>query len=925
MPTARRSVTPVAAEQHGEDDGGKPQMNLRVFARDFERAYAGFDGEDGRLKVATGMDSDPRSLSFGHSTVWVMRWSQGQGVAMTRAKGDALFSAPLPVNRHLITRSVTDLGDEHEERVFSSVDMDRWAAEFLASVESLFDPASAPGIAGFADQDTRPPVATDTATGTGKPAVPATPVPQPVYDTLAQSKAALAQTIKSTLDWIYQGDYQHKTPEETRKLGEVLGAAEESLLQAMLSKLENDYNTAVVGQIPVEVSLHGRIEPWDGPDRPAPSLFGPIGTTGVDAASDIKKLPYNLSNSKLPIRNRGDQPEWLNFTVQARNPSVQPFFKAHLEFSANAVEHNIHSDDARNGYVPSSWLSFVLPNDRDKGDPRPNTLTAALGLKGEDRDHPDSVAETIIPVPLRSFPPNAKLMRQTATQTPFDTGSPPRIEDVLKWDYHVEVEPPRAAQDRLVLQVVFNEEVGVPQTASDATQGTRIDDVHGRLFDAFARYRFALTQLKADTALADRDTVVKLNGLIASVAEAWGPVAAAQQAERIKRSDAPAARAAVPDAVHEILGFEILGFEILGFEIWEFEIIVATPADGLQTVTLVQLSAGAVQWPLLDGYDGPLPGKAEAQRVYRSRTPLNALPDAVAATATGSPTAAATAPKGAQSYRFVWEKLYVLQYQSAHTGGYILRNERLAPEDAYSAAKPNHDDWNTNSAFVYRSELVRFSAPVVPLISADAVAYIADPNREAAIAGMFDQFRQSASAHPARDLQLEIQVNYSFELMARDGAGLCTSVPVFLMQTTIGDTTASPTDGQNGEQMFADDATAASAIEQQIAAWETQHLGPGQNDKPAWDLACTIFATRIVRHHRLLPLVRIGRAGVAPHSRRDFQQAGEPLETVSSLELLGTIPRATHAADPAALSPQRGHANLLSARLRHSLQWPSLR
>ena len=535
MPTARRSVTPVAAEQHGEDDGGKPQMNLRVFARDFERAYAGFDGEDGRLKVVTGMDSDPRSLSFGHSTVWVMRWSQGKGVAMTRAKGDALFSAPLPVNRHLITRSVTDLGDEHEERVFSSVDMDRWAAEFLASVESLFDPASAPGIAGFADQDTRPPVATDTATGTGKPAVPATPVPQPVYDTLAQSKAALAQTIKSTLDWIYQGDYQHKTPEETRKLGEVLGAAEESLLQAMLSKLENDYNTAVVGQIPVEVSLHGRIEPWDGPDRPAPSLFGPIGTTGVDAASEIKKLPYNLSNSKLPIRNRGDQPEWLNFTVQARNPSVQPFFKAHVEFSANAVEHNIHSDDARNGYVPSSWLSFVLPNDRDKGDPRPNTLTAALGLKGEDRDHPDSVAETIIPVPLRSFPPNAKLMRQTATQTPFDTGSPPRIEDVLKWDYHVEVEPPRAAQDRLVLQVVFNEEVGVPQTASDATQGTRIDDVHGRLFDAFARYRFALTQLNADTALADRDTVVKLNGLIASVAEAWGPVAAAQQAERIKR------------------------------------------------------------------------------------------------------------------------------------------------------------------------------------------------------------------------------------------------------------------------------------------------------------------------------------------------------------------------------------------------------
>ncbi|WP_291986214.1 hypothetical protein [Candidatus Accumulibacter sp. ACC007] len=808
------------------------------------------------------MDSDPRSLSFGHSTVWVMRWSQGKGVAMTRAKGDALFSAPLPVNRHLITRSVTDLGDEHEERVFSSVDMDRWAAEFLASVESLFDPASAPGIAGFADQDTRPPVATDTATGTGKPAVPATPVPQPVYDTLAQSKAALAQTIKSTLDWIYQGDYQHKTPEETRKLGEVLGAAEESLLQAMLSKLENDYNTAVVGQIPVEVSLHGRIEPWDGPDRPAPRLFGPIGTTGVDGASEIKKLPYNLSNSKLPIRNRGDQPEWLNFTVQARNPSVQPFFKAHLEFSANAVEHKIHSDDARNGYVPSSWLSFVLPNDRDKGDPRPNTLTAALGLKGEDRDHPDSVAETIIPVPLRSFPPNAKLMRQTATQTPLDTGSPPRIEDVLKWDYHVEVEPPRAAQDRLVLQVVFNEEVGVPQTESDATQGTCIDDVHGRLFDAFARYRFALTQLKADTALADRDTVVKLNGLIASVAEAWGPVAAAQQAERIKRSDAPAARAVVPDAVHEILEFEILGFEILGFEIWEFEIIVATPADGLQTVTLVQLSAGAVQWPLLDGYDGPLPGKAEAQRVYRSRTLLNALPDAVAATATGSPTAAATAPKGAQSYRFVWEKLYVLQYQSAHTGGYILRNERLAPEDAYSAAKPNHDDWNTNSAFVYRSELVRFSAPVVPLISADAVAYIADPNREAAIAGMFDQFRQSASAHPARDLQLEIQVNYSFELMARDGAGLRTSVPVFLMQTTIGDTTALPTDGQNGEQMFADDATAASAIEQQIAAWETQHLGPGQNDKPAWDFACTIFATRIVRHHRLLPLVRIGRVEI---------------------------------------------------------------
>ena len=825
MPTAKRVATPIEAEQHTDGVEGKTDLNLRKFAMDFETVFAGFDDADGRLKVASGIVSDPTDVMFGHSNIWVMRWSPEKGVAMKRAEGDALFSAPVPVNRHLITRAVDDLGDDHEERVFSSVDLDVWAADFLSSVQSLFGPELAPIIAEQSAENN----------------------PDAGFDQLGKSKAALATTVKRTLDWVFQGDYKDKSEAQTRKLGQALTAAEEVMLQAMLADLENDYDTAVVAQIPMDVTLQDQIEPWDEPGQPAPNLFGPIGTKDIKDKPTLDALPYRFSNSKLPLRHR-DGPEWLNFTVQAVNPSQQSFFEVDMDFSATAVEHNIHPDHAKNGYVPSSWLTFILPVDTNPEDPRPNTLTTDLGLKGQDPTKPDEVAKTIIPVPLRSFPPNPKLIRQTATPSPKDpdqAADVPSIEDVLLWDLHVAIETPSLGQDRLVLQVVFNEEVGQPQTQTDASHGTQIDDPHVKLFEALARFRFGFDTLKTKASLKKPASVTALNTLISNVVDAWQPVANAQKANRINRPEETGANANHLDSGHDTWEYEVIPLppratddEATGDKTTD----AATP-DLRVPLKLVKLSKGDIRWPLLDGYGDPV-ANGEGEMLY-----------------TPKPLAAATPGVGRTSYNFIWERLYVLQYQSAHAGAFIIRNERLAPEDASSIAKPQHDDWNTNPAFVYKSELVRFTTPIVPLLSAHIVQGISNADRKGAVAEMLDRFRKKMTDDAVEELRVELQLNYSYELVAKAGKSLRPSRAVFLTQAVIG---AKSTDIQGvGEQSFADDHAAAVAICDQIQQWEAQHLHPDQNNKPAWDFACTLFATKIVQKDRLLPLVRIGQVELA--------------------------------------------------------------
>ena len=845
MPSVQRAKTTVLADQHL--DAKQPQrantlkndkadgktLGLSGFAMEFEKAYAGFDGKNGRLKIATGINSDPKSVNFGKATIEIMRWAPKKGVSIERAKGDALFSAPVPVNSHLITGRVTGLGPDNQERSYSSVDLDTWAKDFLASVEALFDPEIAFKIA-----DQGPPEKDKKADKEKLQGFE--------YDRLAENKAELAATVKQTLDWIYQGDYKNKSNQQTEALVRVLAGAEETMLQAMLRDLNNDYDTAVIAQIPMTVNLNGQIEPWY-QGTPAPNVFGPISRVKKDEDTKdtkkpgVKDLPYSFSNAKLPLRNLAKS-EWLNFLVNAKNTEQQSFFEVELEYPVTSVEHNIQPDKAMSGYVPSSWLSFVLPVDNYDDKTRRNTLTTPLGVPITDVAGKAAHEKTIIPVPLRSFPPNAKLLRQSAIGSYQDAVTPasgqsnslPEIEDILTWNYHLDLSPPRAAQDRLVLQIVFNEEVGSLNTATKASEGTSLTNEHTALFDALARYRYVADSPKLAKPEARAAEIKTLNTLIENVRDAWKPVVKKQMEQRHTRVERTDLGSTVTDKLHET---------------WEFKIVLQMTANAQKgpednrAIILEQLTPGLVIWPVIEGLDGPQPAplkndKSE-QPLKRQYTYRGQLPDIL---------------------KFTWKDLYIFQYQSAHAGAYVLRNERLAPPDAKSEFKKLADDWNTNPTFVYRTEMIRFSTPVIPLISVGTLAPIHQPHRADGITQMLDRIRHAHDRHSAKVLRLEAQVKYSYDLLLRaDESSIRPNLPIFMAEATIAEDGPEHAEDHNDELEFDSDVEAGNEFGAKIDQWLKAHTGTKQDNNPGFDFALTLFATKIVKRDYLLPLVKIGK------------------------------------------------------------------
>src|SRR6185369_7230357 len=73
-------------------------------------------------------------------------------------------------------------------------------------------------------------------------------------------------------------------------------------------------------------------------------------------------------------------------------------FTIDLWYQINAIEHEIHPVKGIDGYLASSWLSFVLPDSLDK--PGDRKILVPLG-------------EQMIPVPLRAYPTPPSLSDQT--------------------------------------------------------------------------------------------------------------------------------------------------------------------------------------------------------------------------------------------------------------------------------------------------------------------------------------------------------------------------------------------------------------------------------------------------------------------------------------------------------------------------------
>ncbi|HEX5734725.1 MAG TPA: hypothetical protein VF131_17975 [Blastocatellia bacterium] len=481
-PEVRRVDSPVQPVE--EPTSEQDPTGLTPFADNFERAYYPFDGKKGVIKVATGTNSDLSSLRFGRRSIWLQRWGVDAGTAvkiLNDASALPVFYAPPPLSTQLITRTVDGLRQyepgnpnvwKDVSLVFSSTDMDQWAANFLATVETIFSPPMASAVAVRSTSSNE------------------------LYDPFVDNKESLAGSISQKTEYIY---------DEAPGTGDPV-SAKETWRQALLRTLENDYGFSALTQLKALVTLHGKIEPDGDPNNP-PELYGAVQVPGEDGD---KKLPYSLTPTKLPLV---EGTNWLNFLVSAQDPAAQRAFTLDLDYQVNQLEHLRDGAASACGYTPSSWLNFVLQqNPLPLPQGRENTLTQPIG-------------NTRIPIPLRSYPPLPKLFATSATQN----ANIDQISKALTWKCAVTVERSSADQDSLTLSLSFNETETLTPPSEAAVKLLALGRPQPKdLYAALARFVFEYPQLQPliDELVVDGgpnsiQAVKEFSELIAGAALTW--------------------------------------------------------------------------------------------------------------------------------------------------------------------------------------------------------------------------------------------------------------------------------------------------------------------------------------------------------------------------------------------------------------------
>ena len=224
--------------------------------------------------MATGTNSDLTSPRFGRRSIWLQRWGVDAGTAvkiLNDASNPPVFYAPPPLSTQLITRTVEGLRQyepgnpnvwKDVSLVFSSTDMDQWAANFLATVETIFSPQMASAVA-----------------------VQSTPSNE-LYDPFVDNKESLAGSISQKTEYIY---------DEAPDTGDP-ASAKETWRQALLRTLENDYGFSALTQLKALVTLHGKIEPGGDPNNP-PQLYGAVQVPGEARGSKAALLSHSYETA----------------------------------------------------------------------------------------------------------------------------------------------------------------------------------------------------------------------------------------------------------------------------------------------------------------------------------------------------------------------------------------------------------------------------------------------------------------------------------------------------------------------------------------------------------------------------------------------------------------------------------------------------
>ncbi|QGU88492.1 hypothetical protein [Erwinia sorbitola] len=700
IPQVGQVSYPLLARLALTDSAGSPaspqsdDLSLNAFALNFEHAFSCFDGKDGCLKLAQRAGEQIGSGSSQQQDLWAVRFSASQGFSVTFAP-EPLYFALRPLN--IIPRS-----GMVDNRQYNDVDMDAWASSFFSAFDTFLSPQMGVAVA-LLDQQNQ----------------------TNYYDLLMQSKQKLAKAIPYGLVPVLQKDADSGEGDSA--------AAQQRLQQALLENLSSAYTVSTIVQLPVSVNVQGIAD--DTSPQQAPQLYGslqqpPQGSPPGENSSNL----YQFTPVTLDLAG-GTQ--WATSLLTVAKPGDQSSITLPLEYQASYLQHDFTPDQSQDGYVPSSWLKFVLP------DSEPLVMPVTATGSPSDR--------ATIPIPLPFEPPLPMLVSQQAlgVEMTSPSSSPGSLADeiaqALQWRYRVQVSLDLKDQDQFYFDFTRNVLANQAMLLNDHQQNAHLLD---ELFTALARFTYDWPELSLQLGSIEQQAYTNQPGgasavvgqfytLVNNVASSWP----------INWNRRMLLAATLYEIDHFCLSFSGNILQLRG----QTEQGEQNPAFW-PSILLGDNS----QWTpdrntarLQDGW-WYITCKIKQAPLFTSTT-------------------------------FTWEPLAILDYQSAQFSAWTVRNAELVPQLA------------TNPLFVYQTDSIRFPAPMIPLIERDSLPEVQVP---AISLSVLQQILQeimtplTAVNEPGINPTINLQVSHAWGLVP--GADLLVESPVLLINALQLDN-ASPT------------------------------------------------------------------------------------------------------------------------------------
>lgn len=753
LPAASQVVSPIAAQLSSGAAPGAASPNdaptsVTAFARLFEQAFKNFDGALGHIKVAqrATASSDPAAVP----TLWAVRFSSSHGVEVTFGQPLTTFAL-----RPLSTKPIN--GPDASGQTHTDVDLDAWAAQFLQAVDSFLSPQFCAAIAVI-----------DEANNTAQ------------FDALLAAKRTLAELIPLGLAPVLA--------DETG-MGNS-GEAQETLEQALLQTLSSAYAVSAVVQAPASVVVTGVADDGSPPQAP-PQLFGSLGAPqkGPQAGGGAA---YSLTSAPLTVAT-GQQ--WLTSLLTVAQPTAVANVELPLAFSISYMQHDIDVAETWQGFTPSAWIKFAIPDDHD------HTLVLPVT---------PGLSQAVIPVPLAFRPPIPVLQSQRAVAAPV--GSPSNLEQeiaqALTWDYEVQISVDLAAQDELYFDVTYNGETAGADRAN-LTAGMRGVQ---QVFLALAAFRSAWPGLVAQFAAIPAaafgnatpagspnqaaEVIDAAAALIQGVADTWPDDWSGPDATELGGTGSPQ-----PLVDHYYLSFE-------------------TGPSGGYVLCLQGRSGDATDSP--PQHPGRWPTVSFALPTSPTQQTWTPVGEPVMHDDWWRMTLAIPAEPDLSAATLAFGPLSVLTEQAADISAWVVRNADLI------------EGRRTNPAFIFVSAAATFPAAVAPLIRRDSLAAVKPtlplPQILEAILAPLAIF--GAAFAPS----IRVELGYAYGL---GGSAFDVTAPILQADDLTLDGEASP------------GVLLAQQIADQTADWFTSR--PRDTQGARLHLALTLFG---MVDHRRLPLVQ---------------------------------------------------------------------